>query len=82
MARGPNIRVPNVAGGVRGGDVVDFARRVGADPVDVDVTFAAATAAIARHGLKRRYVGGTVIGVSAAHASNIAVSTPDACVAN
>ena len=76
MARGPNIRVPNVAGGVRGGDVVGFARRVGADPVDVDVEFTADTSAIKRHGLRRRYVGGIVIGVSEPHASDIAVGTP------
>ena len=82
MARGPNIRIPNVAGGINGGDMVDFARRVGAESVDVDVTFTAATAAIARHGLRRRYSGGVIVGVSAAHASNIAVKTPEACAAD
>lgn len=78
MARGPTVRIPSVGAGVKGGDIADFARRVGADPVDVDVTFAGTSAAIARHGMSRRYVGGIVIGTSAAHASNIAVATPEA----
>lgn len=78
MARGPTIRIPSVAGSVMGGDMVDFARRTGAESVDVDVTFTAAVAAVARHGLGRRYAGGIVTGVSAAHASNIAVATPEA----
>lgn len=82
VSRGPTIRIPSVSKGVLGGDLADFARRVGAEPVDVDVTFAAAIAAVARHGLKRRYVGGIVIGVSAPHASNIAAATPESAVAN
>jgi len=82
VARGPNVRIPSLAGEVKGGDMVDFVRRTGAEPVYVDVTFTAATAAIARHGLKRRYIGGVVIGVSAAHASNIACGTPESATAN
>lgn len=78
MARGPTIRIPSVSRGVIGGDMLDFARRVGAESVDLDLTFAAAVVAVARHGLRRRYSGGVVIGVSAAHASNIAVATPEA----
>ena len=82
MARGPTIRIPSVSGAIKGGDLTDFARRVGAESVDVDVTFAAATAAVARHGLGRRYSGGVIVGVSAAHASNIAVATPESATAN
>lgn len=82
MARGPSFKIPSVAGAIKGADAVDFVRRVGAEPRDVDVTFAAATTAIARHGLGRRYVGGSVIGVSAAHASNIAPATPESAAAN
>ena len=82
MARGPTVRIPSLAGPIKGGDITDFARRTGAEPVYVDVTFAAATSAIARHGLKRRYIGGVVIGVSAAHASNIACGTPESATAN
>lgn len=83
MAQGPKIRIPNVAGPVKGSDVADFARRVGADPVDVDVTFdGAASAAVARHGGRKRYVGGIVIGVDFAHADNVAVVTPETCETN
>jgi hypothetical protein len=78
MARGPTIRIPSVSGAVRGGDLADFARRVGAESVDVDVAFDADIAAIARHGLGKRYSGGVIIGVSAAHDSNISVATPEA----
>jgi hypothetical protein len=77
MARGPSIRIPSVAAGVKGADIADFARRVGAEPVYIDVTFSASTGVFARHGLRRRYVGGIVVGTSAAHASNIAVWLPE-----
>jgi len=74
--RSAPLRTPTIAGALRGEDVVDFARKAGADPVDVDVVLAAATTGFARHGLGRRYVGGIVIGTTVAHASNIAVATP------
>jgi len=77
MARGPTIRIPHVGHGVKGGDIADFARRVGAEPVDVDVAMSAATVGTALHGLNRRYLGGYIIGVTAGHASNIAVATPE-----
>jgi hypothetical protein len=80
MSRGPSLRIPSVAGAVKGADAADFARRVGTEPRYVDVTFTADTSAAARHGLGRRYIGGLVIGVSTGHASLIAVGTPESIV--
>lgn len=83
MARGPYVRIPNVGGAVSGADIANFSREVGAEPVDVDVVFdGAASAAVALHGGGRRYVGGIVIGVSFAHADNVAVVTPEQSDAN
>ena len=78
MPRGPSLRIPGVSRPIDGGDMLDFVRRVGADPIDVDVSFAGVTASTAPHLLGRRYIGGIIIGVSAAHASDISVSTPEA----
>lgn len=76
MSRGPSLRIPSVGGPIAGADAVDFARRVGAEPKDVDVVFVAQTVATVRHGLGRRYAGGIVIGVTVAHGSNIAALSP------
>lgn len=76
MARGPTIRIPSIAGGVKGGDLADFARRVGKESVEVTVTFSAATAAVARHGMGRRYLGGVIIWQSAQHTQSISVVDP------
>lgn len=67
---------------MRGVDLAGFASRVGAEPLDVDVAFSAATAAVARHGLGKAYVGGYCIGVSAAHSQAIMVATPEATAAS
>lgn len=81
MARGPSLRIPSVAGAVTGAQVTSFARRVGAEPVDVDVTFAAVSTAAARHGMGRRYVGGNVICADDGHSSALVVASPSAAEA-
>jgi hypothetical protein len=83
MARGPLLRIPSVAAPIKGSDAVDVARLLGAEAVDVDVVFSAASDAIARHGLGRKYLGAVVIGITAGHTSGfIAAATPETTRSN
>ena len=77
VVRNATSRIPSLAGAVKGADIVDLARRVGQDPVDIQITMTATPYGVARHGLGRRYVGGIVIGASVYHLSNMTVIMPD-----
>jgi hypothetical protein len=78
--RRANIRVPALAGSVRGADIEEFAQRARRDPFAeatlVSVTFAASGSAKVRHTLGRRYVGAVVIGQSAQHTQSISAVDP------
>lgn len=82
MSRGPSIRIPSVGQPLAGGDALDFVRRVGAEPKNVDVVFAGTGTASARHGLGRRYVGGIVIGISEVHSSAFEAYLPEVAATN
>lgn len=77
MARGPSLKIPSVAGTVKGADAVDFVRRVGAEPRYVDVTFAATNIETVRHGLGRRMRGAKVVGITQPHDSMISAYLND-----
>lgn len=82
MARGPTLRIPNVAAALKGDDAIDFARDVRENPLIsgrlVDVAFSADNLATARHGLGRRLRGGLVVGASTGHTDDLTVITPEA----
>lgn len=78
--RPPSLRISTVAGPVTGKDAQDFASQIRKTPILngrlVSVEFTAATSALVRHALKRRYVGAMVVAQSAQHTQSISAVDP------